>query len=213
MTHLSDERIYTLVFEAVAPAADEAAHLEHCSACAALAGGLRTLATSLAVAGRSLPSPAALERARALAATIAVQPAQNPLQRVGNWLRATLAVDTRRTVTGGVRGGTGAYRLLYTTETTDVELHVAQQNGSRRIEGEILPAESAAGGSGDEIAAQPALVQLTRAGGNAVAHVVAEVETSADGRFRLDAVAPGAYRLWIAFADAHDLVIEEMEIA
>ncbi len=196
--HIADERLLALSFKAELPHADEAAHLAACAACAGQLQQLRELATSLAIAAHSRPSAAALARAQALAATL---PTPSLLQRATAWLRATPVVDTRRMATAGLRSLASVYRLLYTAETVEVELRVEQEQGGRRIDGELLPAGEQPPG--------PALVQLVRGDGA----TVAEAEAGVDGRFLFRQVAPGTYQLWVCFAEGADVVLDALEIA
>lgn len=199
MAHLSDESIYRLTFERGALDAEESSHLASCPDCQARAVASSDLAQALAVARFSEPTVA--QRSRLLALKNQVQTSRTG-QRLADWIRAQLAMDTRAGLAaGGVRGMGVTYRLLYSAQALDVELMVEPANGTRTIRGALLPVTES-----DE--QQTTLVQL-EAGGR----TLFEAETTLGGRFTFEAATPGTYRLWIVRADSADVLIENLEIS
>lgn len=224
MAHLTEETLYILHFDGVALSAEQEAHLQFCVACRTRSEAMATFARSFAVARRSLPSADALSRAHALYTHVQ---SQGSIQRVSHWVRARLSLDTRlSTANQGVRGVATSYRMLYTTDETDIELaiepvsasgfalvgrtepmhrsaHKVERDGLRRIDGELLPLDESA----DLL---PALVQLER---QDALVLPLEISTDEDGRFYVDSVNPGIYRMWVAFSGDLDVLIDGLEIA
>jgi hypothetical protein len=160
---------------------------------------VQLLAGEFRIARRSAPSPVALQRYASLFDAVQRQP--TPLQQMWRTLRATLAWDSRQQpALQGVRSGAAAsYRLLYTAPSAEIELLVEPSQGGHQLDGEVA-AENAA--------ATPALVQLV--GGNGA--LLYETETTDSGRFRLAAVAAGAYTLTVTFAAGDVLTVPALEI-
>lgn len=198
MNHLSEARLYELHLDSMPLSAVESEHLAGCEACAARSAQVASLARSFALVRRSRLAREAYPRLYALYDQVQ---SRSLGRRLGAWVSARLTLDTRTaSAAAGLRGAAGAYRLLYSTDAADVELMVERAQGALRVEGEVLPLRA-------EHETLPVLVQLESAAG-----IVAEMETNSEGRFALEKVAPGSYRLWLAFAGAGDVIIEELEI-
>ena len=201
MTHLTADQLYAIVFDQAAPDTAIADHLALCPACRTELDQLRQMAGDLAVARLSEPSPAALQRYAALFAQ--VQQRGSRLGEFWQTLRATLAWDSRQQpATQGVRSGAAAgYRLLYTTPRAEVELMVEPGQHSGVLEGDIIELSAGEG-------ATPALVQLL----DDTKVATHETEAGADGRFRLENVQPGIYRLLITPVTGAAVEIDPLEI-
>jgi len=197
MEHLTEDQLYALAFDDAASA--DATHLASCTTCQQTLADLRVFAGELAVARRSQPSAAAMQRYASLFDAVQRQP--NPLQQMWRTLRATLAWDSRQQLAlQGVRSGAAAsYRLLYTAPSAEIELLVEPSQGGHQLDGEV---------AAEDVAATPALVQLV--GGNGA--LLYETETTDTGRFRLAAVAAGAYTLTVTFAAGDVLTVPALEI-
>ena len=208
MNHLDEAQLYTLVFDSAVLADEEQHHLRNCATCQQALQAIQLLASELAVAQRSAPSPAAQQRYASLFAQVQRQPSL--LQQLWQGVRATLAWDSRQQPAfQGVRSaGATAYRLLYTTPQADIELMVEAGQRLRRVEGEVVAASDVTGDTASAASATPALVQLVAAG--ALQH---EVETDDIGRFHLRDVAPGAYDLLFTLASGDLLAVSDLEIS
>jgi hypothetical protein len=113
-----------------------------------------------------------------------------------------LALDSRsRPLAAGVRSAAAtAYRLLYAAGAVEVELMVEPQNGVRIVAGEVLAEEDVTG---------PFLIELSADAADAPAYTT---ESSAEGRFHLDRVAPGRYQLTITGASGPAIAIHPLEL-
>ena len=203
MSHLDDERIYALAVAAdagtSAATSAEAEHLRTCPHCRAAVAEMRLLLDDLRLYAAATPSPEARARYHALAADIDTGPSL--VARVQQAMAALLAWDSR-TQAGAVRQGAAVdYRLLYTTAHADIELMVSATGATRRIEGEFIPR--------DPGAVSTAMIELY-AGRTSVPKIAT---TRADGRFRLDAITPGAYRVMVVPTIGQLQVIEQLEIS
>ena len=199
MPHLDDERIYVLAAAAETATPAESDHLRTCAHCRTALAELRTLLDDLRLYAAATPSAEARARYHALAAEIDTGPSL--IARAQQAVAALLAWDSR-TQLGAVRQGAAVdYRLLYTTADADIELMVSATGATRRIEGEFIPR--------DPGAVSTAMIELY-AGRTSVPKIAT---TRADGRFRLDAVTPGAYRVMVVPAGGQLQVIEQLEIS
>lgn len=203
MNHLSDDQLYAAVFDAIL---DEqtAEHLHQCAACASEYESLQRLAHTFAIAQRSQPNAAQIDRYQQMATHI-----QTQSSGLAGWIeqiQAVLAQDSRqRLAWQGVRsGGQQAYRLLYSADNVDVELLVDALGSTRSIEGEILPLA-------DADMQLPLLVELqaTRPMQSEDAWMV---ESSAQGRFRIEGVTLGAYDVIITPTAGPSVRIEGIDI-
>lgn len=199
MNHLAEEELLSAVFDGAALSTEAARHLAGCLACQQAHAAVQLLAGELVIARRCTPSPAALQRYASLFDAVQRQP--TPLQQMWRTVRATLAWDSRQQpALQGVRSGAAAsYRLLYTAPSAEIELLVEPGQGGHQLDGEVA-AENAA--------ATPALVQLAGSDGA----LLYETETTDTGRFRLAAVASGAYTLTVTFAAGDALTVPALEI-
>lgn len=200
MAHLSDDSIYSLTFENRALGTEESVHFATCAECQARASASVDLARTLHVA--RLSEPNVEQRARLYALASEVQ-TSGLAQRITSWVRAILAMDTRvQSAASGIRGMETTYRLLYSTQSLDVELMVDPTNGARTIQGALLPiAQHEEGGA--------TLVQLT---GGSNARI--ETESTPDGRFQFLDVSPGRYDMWIVRTDpAEEVMLVALEIS
>ena len=104
----------------------------------------------------------------------------------------------------GVRNAAATnYRQLYTTERAEIEWLVTVRTPQwRDLEGEIMLAEG-------EAQATPALLQLQARGEGQTSY---EVESDAQGRFRIANVTPGRYQLLLTLQQSALLEIAELEI-
>ena len=203
MSHLSDAQLYSLVFDPVRPTQEDAAHVEACAQCRNQLATLRQLATELAIARRSEPTTLALTRYAELFSHVQQKPSL--LTRVVQNLRATLTWDSRQPLAlQGVRNAAATnYRQLYTTERAEIEWLVTVRTPQRRdLEGEIMLAEG-------EAQVTPALLQLQARGEGQTSY---EVESDAQGRFRIANVTPGRYQLLLTLHQSALLEIAELEI-
>jgi hypothetical protein len=199
MEHLHDEEIHAHLFDGqpLAPAAQ--AHLAGCAECRGQVAAWQRLAGELAIARRSAVSPAAEARYAALFAAVE-QPDRSLAARVTAWLTATLTWDSRsQPLAAGVRGaGVAAYRLLYAGADSEVELLVEPANGTRRIIGEVMGAAEGV-----------ALVELSE---GAAAEPAYAAESTPDGRFHLERVVPGRYRMTITPATGAIVEVDMLDL-
>lgn len=201
MTHLSEEILYAYVFDRASLAAEAQIHLSGCEQCLANLSKLTQLTTELTVAKRSQPTAQTLQNYYALFGHVQQQPSL--LARSVQWLQAQLSWDSRQQpALQGIRSGTSStYRLLYSSDAADIEFLVEPRNGSRRIEGEIIPIADALG--------LPALLQLVS---SRSAEVIGEIECDEQGRFRIEAVKPGEYELSVMPRQGSALQIARLEL-
>ncbi len=199
--HLNDDLLTDHMFSGVPLSGVDAAHLERCAACRARLLRTTMLAQELAVAQRSQPSPAAVARYTGFFEQVQRRPSW--LAGAVDWLLAQLTFDTRSALAGqGVRSvATAGYRLLYASPTLELDLLVEPSGASRHVEGEVAPL-------GASVQMLPALVQLVDSSGA----TVTELETTADGRFRLTA-APGLYQVWLTPRNGAMVQIEGLHIS
>lgn len=183
MNHLSDERLFQHLFDSANLNADEVAHLSTCASCAEMMQSLTALGHELTVARLSVPQQKSLDVYYQLFDQ--VQTAPSFLVRSVQWIKAQLQWDSRQQpALQGVRGASSpTYRLLYSSDVADVELLVEARNGSRWIEGEIIPLV-------DGTLQFPALLQFSNQPDN---QLVYEVESDHNGRFRVESLQPGSY--------------------
>jgi hypothetical protein len=209
MTHLTDERLTDLAFESIEPTPAEAAHLDECPVCAQAYADLTMLASELQVAARSHPSSDAVQRYYGLFDQVEQQP--QGLKALWRDLVAALVWDSRQQAAlQGVRSVVAAeYRLLYSAGSMELELMVETDGRRRHVEGDLIAA------SGEAVA--PALVTLERLSGESapvpeiLETEILETET-ADGRFRLQDVVPGRYRMTVATLTDETIVVDSLDI-
>ncbi len=199
MSHLAPEQLYAAIFDHTQLGEVEQQHVDACPTCRRTLGQLEELAQELVVARKSRPAQAALDRYQALFDEVERLP--SPLSRVWQQISALLVWDSRRQLTlQGVRSAAAAtaYRLLYATEQTEVELLVEPDDHHFRIRGEIIVADAPA----------PMLVQWLDAGG-AIRY---ETNSNAEGQFAQHGIAPGVYGMSIVSASGPTIDIERLEI-
>lgn len=183
--HIANERIVEHLFDAQPLDATEQAHLAHCGQCTQSLQHFSQLGRELAITRMSKVTKESLAAYYQLFGQVQTTP--NIFTRSLQWVKAQLQWDSRQEpALQGVRGaGSPTYRLLYSSDVVDVELFVEARNGSRWIEGEIIPLDSSA-------LHFPALLQLSRHGDE---KSIYEVESDLNGRFRIDSLNPGSYAL------------------
>lgn len=202
MEHLQDEQLVSMIFDSATLPPTAMAHLDGCAACQAQADGLRRMAAEMAIARQSIVAPGAMARYFALFEQVE-RTGHSLGSRLGAWLAAVLTWDSRSTALAArVRsGGTAAYRLLYAAGDVEVELMVEPGNGARRVEGEVIGPQTASG---------VALIELAHV---AAAEPVTVVESEPSGRFRLERVLPGAYRMTITPGQGPVVEIDTLDIS
>jgi hypothetical protein len=199
MIHIHEERLWAYALDQQPWTEQDQEHLSGCAACRAQWASVAQWARELAVAQSATPSPTTLERYAALFDQIQ----QKPNTFGGFWqqVKAFLTWDSRmQPLSAGVRGSAStSYRQLYTSEVGEVELMVEGSGHNRSIQGDVLSIDTTT-----ELA--PALVQLE-------GEVILETETDGNGRFHLEGVAPGRYRMVITpAAGAAGVEIDALEI-
>lgn len=202
MAHVQMDRILGYVFDGLALSDAEQAHVIDCSDCLAQLRGAELLAGELAVARQSSVSVEARARYQALFAAVDQQ-ASSTLDRLGEWLRAVLTWDSRQQpLAAGVRSaGSSNFRLLYAAGEWEVEMLVEPVNGGRRVVGEIAGADALDG---------PALVEIAAL--DATGPELAIV-TDEDGRFRVERLAPGRYRMALTLSQGPILELPDLDLA
>lgn len=200
MPHIVDDRIYDLALPAGTATAQESAHLDACDQCRTALAEMTELLADLRLHMAATPDPATLDRYYALADEIV--PAPSLAARMWEAVSALLAWDSRTQLVGTVRSAAAAdYRLLYTTEHADIEMMVSHTGNTRRIEGEYIPRNPAV--------SPAAMIELE--GASVSSGLVAT--SRPDGRFRLDAVVPGDYRITVVPVAGQLHVIDQLEIS
>lgn len=198
--HVDETRLLDFVLDGVALASTEVAHLSTCRACQGHVASLRQLADDLRVYAASDVSADALARyANLFTATTPAQ--ESSLARFVRWLTGELVFDSRsQALAAGVRSASGsAYRLLYSAGEVEIELLVEPEQGSLRVEGELV--------TNDEL---PVLVQLTAL---TPASATYEVLGAAGGRFSIAGVQPGRYAMTFATQSGDAIQLPEVEFA
>ncbi len=200
MTHLSREILYNITFDATEQDAAVTEHLAGCDECRRELANLNALAGDFALAQRSAPNAATLERYTSLYSEVQKKP--SALSAFLQTLRAALSWDSRQQMAlQGVRSGAvAAYRQLYTSSSAEIELLIEPAQQRYAIHGEIMGTDDANLGH--------ALVQLLDRSGVAV-H---EVEANDAGQFRMASIGGGAYRLLITPVDGPVIEVESLEI-
>ena len=211
MSHLGQDQLYTAVFDRTALAAGDKLHLAQCAACRRTCDELIALRRELLLARAAAATPAAIDRYTALFAEVQTRAA--PLAALWRSVTALLTWDSRRQAAlqgvrssasgaAGAAGMTGgSYRLLYASESAEVELLVEDDGPLFRVQGELLAQEEADQG--------PALIQWFAQDGE-LAH---EVQSGVGGQFALRGVQRGNYRLFILSPAGSSIEIEALEIA
>ena len=175
-----------------------------CAQCGRQLETLRNLVGGLASIRHNQPTPAALVRYQQLFSHVQQQP--SPLRQFVEQLRAQLTWDSRQQVAlQGVRSAGAAvpaYRLLYESARTEVEMMVTPGAQRYEIDGEVIPMDAH-----DIIA--PALVQLFSADLSAAY----ETESNEAGRFRFERILPGYYTMQITPPAGAAVALEDVEIA
>lgn len=198
--HIPSERLYALVLDQEAEAA-EAAHLSICAICRQQVEELKQLLFDLEIARLSQPTPIALDRYQAMFSSVQTQ--SSSLQRFVQKLRARLTWDSRtQPVLQGVRNAAAhTYRQLYVATDAEIELMVEHMGEMRRVEGDLIDI-------GQDDAPAAALVELLDANGD-IAHMV---ETN-NGLFHLENVAPGTYTIVITRPNGATIEVPALEVA
>lgn len=190
---------------------------------------IQQIINDIEIRKKSQPSPAALQSYRALFSQVQ----QNSTNPIGEWLKAltaTVSWDSR--VQGLAAGARQAiappqsaqrteYRLLYATDTVEIEMMVLPNPTTCHIEGEIVAiADSAnagnnagnnAGGNHDNQATAilPAIISLHGAESEAA---VAEAQSDDDGHFNLSDVRLGRYAMRIILSNGTLIQIADLEL-
>lgn len=200
--HINETTFYAWVFEKINASAAEHFHLEECAACQEQLTAIQKLAYELAIAKASTPTPAAF--ARYFQSYEEVQQAPSVWQRVTDFIHAQLQWDGRRQPAWqGVRNSYGAsYRLLYGTEQVEIELLVAPREGQFQIEGEVVPLE-------EPTTLLPARYELQNVTNG---ETVYTAECQRSGRFHLEAVPSGRYRLCFVPSIGATIVINDLDL-
>ncbi len=201
MAHLSEENLYTFAFDQTPLTNDAQRHLAECEQCRDQLSQLTQLSTELTFVKRSQLTAQTLTNYYALFEEVQTRP--SVLTRSVQWLRAQLSWDSRQQpALQGIRSGVSStYRLLYSSDTADIEILVEPRNGSRHLVGEIIPLT-------DSLKV-PALLQLVLPQS---AEVVSEIECDEQGRFRIDGLKPAEYALSITPRKGNALQIELLEL-
>lgn len=203
MNHIPEEYLYTHLLDQALLSPVDADHLAACGECQNRLAALRDLLRELAIARRSEPSAAVLERYHQLFAHVPQQPGL--LTRLVERLRAQLTWDSRRQpALQGLRNvATPHYRQLYTAAGAEIELMVANRASHQRtLEGDIITLAGHA-------PLAPALVELAATADPQQVH---EVQSDAQGRFQVENVTPGHYQLTITPTHGASLAIDDLEI-
>lgn len=202
MDHLSEEQIYQYIFNHINLEQGEAAHLATCDQCQQQVAQFRILYQELSIAQHSQPTPSTLSTYYQLFDQVQREP--SILAQGLAWLRAQLQWDSRQQpALQGVRGASSpTYRLLYSSDVADIDLLVEARNGSRWIEGEIVPFEASA-------LQLPALLQVSNLLNS---ESIYEVESDASGRFRIESLVPGTYTFALVPRQGANLQIEQLKL-
>jgi hypothetical protein len=209
MEHLQEARMVQDIWDGEALTIEEREHLRLCEECQRQFATFKQMRDEFQIARQSAVLPEAEARYFSLFAQKGENAQndsalQNLIGSIVEWLVALPLWDSRQqALAAGVRTAHHAtYRLLFGVEETEVELMVEPQNGLLRVVGEVMR-EDADGSNG------LALVELTTA---ADTRVAVETESDENGRFQLERVPPGTYRLEITPRDSQMVVIERLEL-
>ncbi|MCC6458151.1 MAG: carboxypeptidase regulatory-like domain-containing protein [Caldilineaceae bacterium] len=209
MEHLAEERMMGNIWDGVALTPAEVDHLRLCAACQSHFAALAQLRDDFEVARRSQVAHAVEERyfevfTQARQAGAGRRSLGDLLGNLAEWVAALPLWDSRdQMLTAGVRNGNrSSYRILYGTDTAEIELMIEPQNGLLRLVGELMT-ETTDGKSG------LALVELMAAESSTVA---LETQSDGNGRFQLEHVPPGRYALVITPRYSQAMVIKPLEL-
>jgi len=201
INHPSDDLLYDYVLDGDPLPESAAAHIEGCPRCRERLARLEQLKTELAIARLSRPSPTTEARYDALFAHVAQRPA-GVVSELAAWVKGMLAWDSRhRPLPAGVRGAS-PYRLLYTAGDAEVELLVEPVGSGRRLIGELYRSDEGT----------VALVELAPLTAPPLPYPGNVVESNHEGRFILDRVPPGQYRLIMTPLDGPIIEVEPVEL-
>lgn len=202
MMHIHEATFYAWVFEKINASTAERIHLEECTACQTQWASIQKLAHELQIAKASTPTAAAF--ARYFQFYDQIQPAPTLWQQVAEFITAQLQWDGRRQPAWqGVRNSyVASYRLLYATEQAEIELLVAPREGQFQIEGEVVPLT-------EPTTLLPARYELQNVSNG---ETVYSAECQRSGRFHLDAVPSGHYRLCFVPSTGATIVINDLEL-
>ncbi len=221
MEHLSAERVSALADDPHEITDVEGMHIAGCTVCRGALETATQLLEDLVLLRRAAPSPEQLARYYGLFDQIEVVP--SPIQRAWEALRVILSWDSRsRQAFSAVRStSASSYRLLYETEVVhesaatdsdtqsslrgqpeqiraELELMVTVTERKRRIVGEFTSEPHVSG----------SMLELVDPAGVEVRSVV----TAMDGRFQLEDVVPGHYRLALTTDLGTACLIDDLEI-
>lgn len=206
MSHLTDERITTVIFEPAELTASERGHLERCATCRHVYDEMALLADDMAVTALSQTDAEVTQRYYQLFEHVQSQP--RGIKARMQALVAALSWDSRQQLgMQGVRNAAASeYRLVYATDVTEVELMVEIAGARRHLEGELVPLT--------EDTRTPALLQLTALDRVSAAVWETEIGTGIDGaeRFQFQDLQPGRYRLHVTTTSDQTIVIDELDL-
>lgn len=213
MQHLSQEQLYQSVLDQQALSPDQRAHLKSCTECQSEVQAIAALVQELRLARSSTPSRQVVERYAEIFREHGPKQ-RNRLEKAWNWVTATLIADSRAhplpTATRSVRAD--SYRLLYDSPQADVELYIERTGQSRRLQGDVMLL-STDDESVEDVGAKPVqgelLVQLQNEN---TLEVLFETVTNAEGRFQIEGVPPGQYRILVTGESDDLLEINELSL-
>lgn len=207
MEHLQEARMVEAIWDGDALTAEERDHLRLCDECQRNFAAFTQINVEIEVARKSELLPEAEARYISLFAQRGGARQERSALRtligsIAEWVITLPLWDSRQQALAmGVRTAhSETYRLLFGVDHTEVELMVEPQHGLLRVIGEIMH-EDADGSNG------LALIELMAVKD---AQVAIETESDGNGRFQLERVVPGTYRLTIIPRHSRTLVIEPL---
>lgn len=217
MDHLEEARMIEAIWDGEALTSTEQDHLSLCNECQGVFAALMQLRDDFEIARRSQVTPTM--ESRYIAAFTQARSGfkqdgagRGMLGTLSEWVTALSLWDSRdQSLAAGVRSAGGnanrvSYRMLFGTDTTEVELMVEDHDGLRRIVGELM--SDTADGAGEEKSGL-ALIELMA---SEDARVALETESDDNGRFELENVPPGNYTLVITPRYSQGVVIKPLDL-
>jgi hypothetical protein len=187
---------------------NEREHLSLCAECQQQFASLAQVRDEFDVARMSQVRPEAEARLFSIFEQVhGDAPQANPLQKLAGavvgWVNALPLWDSRQSMGAvGIRNGNqSSYRLLFGAHETEIELMVEPQNGLLRVMGEVM--------IGSEEKNCLALIELAS---STNAKSALEAESDVHGRFSLERVLPGTYRMTVTPRYSPMVVVEPLEL-
>ncbi|MEZ4674739.1 MAG: hypothetical protein R2932_10915 [Caldilineaceae bacterium] len=209
--HLTESQLFAVAFDGETLTAGQSRHLASCADCRTAMAVWQTLDRELAVARLSNVSDNALARYQTIFETAKVNATGVNATGVVQWfgqftdaIKASVMWNGHARLTMQVvrNGSAVGYRMLYGTELAEIELMIEPVGEQFKIEGEVLPLQTA-----DSLL--PVWLELHKRNGP----LRFSGESDSHGRFHIPAMDSGAYTLYMIPAEGAAMLVDTVELA